>query len=175
MPQESHKTQAVADALGIHPNSVRLWCEALKSFLSPGANPPEGEYRKFTNADLGVLRLAFQLRADKQSWQEIVATLDSMPPADRAPAVESVTTAPQNAPDAPSAVVPASAVVEAMRSEFAALQRFLDARPSVDALQSAHTKGFAQGVTAAVLVIMLVLLVLGILSSLGIAWIVRLF
>ena len=173
MPQESHKTQAVADVLGIHPNSVRLWCEALAPFLSSGANPPGGQYRKFTNADLGLLRLASQLRADGQSWPDIVATLESMPPADRAHAVEPPS-APQSATDGPSALVPASAVVQALDVRLAALQRLLDAPPAAQALQNARAQGFAAGVVVAVGIMLALSLLIGVLASAGLGWVARL-
>jgi DNA-binding transcriptional MerR regulator len=171
MPETLYNPHTVAQRLGVHSNSVRLWAGEFAGFLSLTANPTRGEYRKFTNADIAKLELIRDMRSRHSPAADIAAALVQLVPADIAGPV----VPPQRQPDGPSALVPASAVVEALSAHLAALQRSLDARPSVDALQSAHTKGFAQGVTAAVLVIMLVLLVLGILSSLGIAWIVRLF
>lgn len=50
--------------LGITPVTLRRWCAAHASYLSPLANPPErGTARRFTGKDIEVLKHVQSLRA----------------------------------------------------------------------------------------------------------------
>lgn len=122
MPPEVYKPHAVAQRLGVHSNTVRLWCRDFAEFLSPTANPTAGEYRKFTADDLVVLQHVAEMAREKVPLATVRERLRSMAPADlHAPVVDALQPG-QGAQEGRSGELVAAAVVDAMRSEFAALQ-----------------------------------------------------
>lgn len=52
----------MAEQLDITPHTLRRWCAYHGAYLSPGANPPTGQARRFTGRDLEVLKQAKLLR-----------------------------------------------------------------------------------------------------------------
>lgn len=51
-----------AEIIDITPVSLRRWCDYHAAHLSPGANPPAGQARRFTGRDIEVLKMVKQLR-----------------------------------------------------------------------------------------------------------------
>ena len=175
MPPTNYRIGPAAVRLGVHENTVRLWCAEFASHLSATANPPSGQARALTEDDLRTLELVRDLRTAGYPIAYVRERLPSTTATIEPPQPPS---APQSQPDGPSALVPASAVVQALDARLAALQRLLDAPPAAQALQKAHESGFnrgvAVGVTVAVSVLLGVLLLLGLLASAGLGWVVRL-
>jgi DNA-binding transcriptional MerR regulator len=60
--QETINPSRAAKQIGIPGSTLRLWAKTYAEFLSPGANPSPGEERRFTDADLEVLKAVNQLR-----------------------------------------------------------------------------------------------------------------
>lgn len=60
--QETYNPGRAAKQIGIPNSTLRLWCKTYGEFLSEGANPPAGEERRFTVADVEVLKAVAQLR-----------------------------------------------------------------------------------------------------------------
>ena len=58
-----HTPHNTADTLGITPFTLRRWCDYHAAYLSPSANPPAGQARRFTGRDLEVLKHVKSLRA----------------------------------------------------------------------------------------------------------------
>ena len=162
-----------ARLIGVHPNSIRAWCDRFGEFLSDTAKPRPKEARRLTPEDVARLARIHKLSAKKKTFEEIAGILrDLWPEESSGPVVPS--TAVQNVPEPPSALVPASAVVQALDVRLAALQRLLDAPPAAQALQNARAQGFAAGVTAAIAIMLALALLIGVLASLGVGWLVRL-
>ena len=78
-PTETYNPARAAAAAGIPPSTLRLWAKVYNEFMSPGANPPPGEERRFTAADVEVMRAVAQLRANQLQPPEIIARLRSNP------------------------------------------------------------------------------------------------
>ena len=60
--QETYNPGRAAKQVNIPISTLRLWCKTYGEFLSAGANPPPGEERRFTVADVEVLKAVAQLR-----------------------------------------------------------------------------------------------------------------
>lgn len=60
--QETYNPGRAAKQVNIPISTLRLWCKTYGEFLSAGANPPAGEERRFTVADVEVLKAVAQLR-----------------------------------------------------------------------------------------------------------------
>ena len=68
-------------------NTIRNWTKQYASFLGPDANPPAGIERRYTPADVAVLRRVHELRNDRLVYADIAADLTAHRPV----AVEVVT------------------------------------------------------------------------------------
>ena len=171
MPPPVHKIGRAAARLGVHENTVRLWCAEFASHLSAAANPPSGQPRALTDSDMATLE---RVRDMRNAGYPIAFVRAQLP-------LSTTTTEPSNPPEShqspqeghSGAIMPA-AVVQALE----ALQSRLDAPPSAQALQKAHESGFnrgvAVGVTVAVGVLLGLLLLIGVLSAAGLSWVARL-
>ena len=115
----SRGTQTPAQAaarLGIHVNTVRAWCDEYAAMLSDGAR---SRPRLLSPADLAVLQLVQQLRAENVSRSAVLERLRQTPTADLqqpyidgAPAVAAQPTdSPTETPTAPLAPLDVSAVL----------------------------------------------------------------
>lgn len=67
----------LSQRFGVTNETLRQWSLEFKRHLSPGANPADQKKRRFTFADLEVLQLVADLRADNARWEDIHATLDT--------------------------------------------------------------------------------------------------
>lgn len=56
--------------------TLRQWTLEFKRHLSPGANPGDGQHRRFTFDDLEVLTLVHEMRQKKLPYEDIHASLD---------------------------------------------------------------------------------------------------
>lgn len=64
--------------VGVSPSSIRLWVRELESVLSPGANPPAGVERRFSDGDVAALHTAKIMRqADGAGWTAIIAAVQA--------------------------------------------------------------------------------------------------
>jgi len=64
-------------ALETTPATVRRWTKDYSEFLSPGANPPKGEIRSYTNEDGQVIALIATMRKSNKPYEAIRAALAS--------------------------------------------------------------------------------------------------
>lgn len=69
--------KAAADLLHIAPNTLRRWASELARFMSPGANPPDGQPRKLNEHDLRVLYLVAGLRDSGVQMADVISRLES--------------------------------------------------------------------------------------------------
>lgn len=60
--QETFNPSRAAKQIGVPGSTLRLWAKTYAEFLSEGANPPTGEERRFTVADVETLKAVNQLR-----------------------------------------------------------------------------------------------------------------
>jgi len=64
-------------AYDVQPNTIRQWSKTFGDFLAPGANPPKGEIRNYSNEDAQVIALIATMRQDRASYETIRAALAS--------------------------------------------------------------------------------------------------
>ena len=167
MPPTVYRIGGVAARLGVHENTVRLWCAEFASHLSAAANPPSGQVRALSESDLVTLE---RVRDMRNAGYPIAYVRERLPSTPTTTEPSKPPEAPQNAPDARSGAIMPAAVVQALE----ALQSRLDAPPAAQALQNARAQGFAAGVTAAIAIMLALALLIGVLASLGLGWVVRL-
>lgn len=79
--QETSNPSRVAKQVGIPGSTLRLWAKQYAEFLSPGANPPAGEERRFTAADIETLKAVAQLRHNGMLPADIANRLRNTPAA----------------------------------------------------------------------------------------------
>lgn len=124
--QETLTVTQVAKRIGKSAPTVRRYSADYADHLDDGANPPEGETRQYTAADLQVLATVAALMDQRQTADQVRAALDR---GDRV-AVPGGPQDPQTATEGPQTVrgdlVPMS-LVESMRDAF---------QGTVDALES---------------------------------------
>ena len=167
MPPPVHKIGRAAARLGVHENTVRLWCAEFAAHLSAAANPPSGQPRALTDSDMATLE---RVRDMRNAGYPIAFVRAQLP-------LATTTTEPSNPPEshqspqeAHSGAIMPAAVVQALE----ALQSRLDAPPAAQALQNARAQGFAAGVVVAVGIMLALSLLIGVLSAAGLSWVARL-
>lgn len=79
--QETINPSRAAKQVGTPPSTLRLWAKQYAEFLSAGANPPSGEERRFTPADVETLKAVAQLRANGMQPGDIILRLRNNPAA----------------------------------------------------------------------------------------------
>jgi DNA-binding transcriptional MerR regulator len=62
-------------AYDVQPNTIRQWSKTFEDFLTPGANPPKGETRRYSDDDGQVLALVAAMRKDHKPYEAIRAAL----------------------------------------------------------------------------------------------------
>ena len=62
-------------AYDVQPNTIRQWSRTFADFLAPGANPPKGETRTYTDDDGRVIALVAAMRKDNRPYEAIRAAL----------------------------------------------------------------------------------------------------
>lgn len=72
------KMSAVVTALGVADSTVRKYATEYSEYLSPSGMGGEGRHRDFTDHDLRVLKLIFDMKSARQSDDNIDATLRSL-------------------------------------------------------------------------------------------------
>lgn len=82
----------------VQPNTIRQWSKTFADFLTPGANPPKGETRVYSDADGQVIALIADMRQDHQSYESIHAALAA---GDRGQWPPDAPPVPQDAPGQP--------------------------------------------------------------------------
>ena len=65
----------IAKGLGLSDTAIRKWGKDYKEFLSPGANPEEGEKREYTEDDLAVFNTISVLRSQGKEHKAIEQAL----------------------------------------------------------------------------------------------------
>ena len=71
MPQITEMSRA----FNVTRHTVRRWVIEFGDYLSPGANPEEGEVREFTARDADTLQLVANMRRGNESYEKIHAML----------------------------------------------------------------------------------------------------
>lgn len=133
------------------------------AFLNPLANPPAGQYRKFTDDDLAVLGHVRDLRTDGRTFGEIRDVLASMPPADRTAVTVDAIQPRQEATTGTAGEELAIVVSQAIRAELEAYRALL--AQDAGKVARARWEGFSMGFTAAVLVVLATLGALALLVT----------
>jgi len=65
----------IVKAYNVTPQTVRNWTSRYADYLSAGANPPTGQTRQFSDADLGTFDLIARMRQGNQAFDSIEAAL----------------------------------------------------------------------------------------------------
>ena len=76
---ETYSPARAAKQVGIPGSTLRHWAKGYAEFLSPESNPEPGSERRFTDADVEVLKAIAQLRANDLQPDEIKARLRDNP------------------------------------------------------------------------------------------------
>jgi DNA-binding transcriptional MerR regulator len=63
-------TSDIARLFNVSGQTIRVWCKEFALYLSPGATPPDGETRSFTEDDVAVFALAARMRQEAQATYE---------------------------------------------------------------------------------------------------------
>lgn len=93
------KIKDVAQLLGASDQTVRLWANEFRPFMSPTAAPPSGVAREFNDVDIRLLTLVRDMRRQQRPADEIQAALrqavhsGELPPMPEPPPSESEQTA----------------------------------------------------------------------------------
>jgi len=77
--QKATPPTETAEIIDITPVSLRRWCDYHAAHLSPGANPPAGQARRFTGRDIEVLKTVKQLREQVFTVARINEQLATLP------------------------------------------------------------------------------------------------
>ena len=113
--------KAAAQVVGIGASTVRNWAGEYAEFLSPTANPGDGQPRSFTEADLAVLQVVKELRTrEALNADQVLHRLRELPAGDlQQPYIE----APEQPTESPKDTPPAHPDVQlpAVRVDVATL------------------------------------------------------
>lgn len=113
------KMSAVVTALNAADSTVRKYATLYSDFLSPSGMGGGGKHRDFTDHDVRVLKLVFDMLAAKQSEDSIHATLRSLEAGgwERLPPLEG---------NSALAIMPSPSAVIEMQQERAVMQKEID-------------------------------------------------
>ena len=155
-----HTPHNTADTLGITPFTLRRWCDYHAAYLSPSANPPAGQARRFTGRDLEVLKHVKSLRAQGLTVARINEQLAPLTFAeiDNSEQDTDIVEAPQDAQTAQDArhATPASTVaLDDLEKLLEALER---SRIKEDKITSHSLTMFGAGFIAALLFVIVIVL-----------------
>lgn len=67
----------LATQFGTSKNTIRVWTAEFSEYLSPTAQPPKGQPRRYTDDDLRVLALVAYMRSDAVPYDDIRSALAS--------------------------------------------------------------------------------------------------
>lgn len=91
--QETFNPSRAAKQIDVPPSTLRLWAKVYAEFLSEGANPAPGEERRFTSADVEVLKAVNQLRHNGMLPADIAQRLRNNAAGSQQEAAESISSA----------------------------------------------------------------------------------
>lgn len=131
MEYQSFTVSEAAKTLGISPSTLRRWCSDFASYLSEGARPDKGAYRRLLRADLQVLAEVKTFREQGLSVPTIQERLAGV--VFQAPSVESASAAHTGAGDAPLALAVVSAVQSALAPYVSRLEALEQGQHAQDA------------------------------------------
>jgi DNA-binding transcriptional MerR regulator len=120
-----------ADQIGIKAVTLRRWCEYHASYLSPGANPPTGQARRFNSRDIEVLKTVRDLREEGFSSARINEKLSGLTFAE-------IDTSEIAAADSEDTAIAHTAAQEGLQSTQALIMVVQDLQRQVGALQQAR-------------------------------------
>lgn len=157
-----HTPHNTADTLGITPFTLRRWCDYHAAYLSPSANPPAGQARRFTGRDLEVLKHVKSLRAQGLTVARINEQLAPLTFAeiDNSEQDTDIVEAPQDAQNAQDRTDSALAVRVALDD----LEKRFDAKLAV--LQRSREPSFFVGFGAGFIAALLFVIVIVLLATL---------
>ena len=122
-----------ADQIGIKAVTLRRWCEYHASYLSPGANPPTGQARRFNSRDIEVLKTVKDLREEGFSSARINEKLSGLTFAE----IDISEIAPADSED--TAIAPTTAQ-ESPQQAQAFMVVAQDLQRQIDAIQKANRR-----------------------------------
>ena len=70
-----YSTGHLANLFGVSRETVRKWAIEFEQYLSPGASPPKGQYRSFTDDDVRALALVSQSKDIGLTYEDVHASL----------------------------------------------------------------------------------------------------
>ena len=76
MSEKRYQNKHIQAMFNVSPASVRIWASDFSEFLSPSANPPAGQTRKFTDNDMRVFATIARLKDDNLTVDEIIEELN---------------------------------------------------------------------------------------------------
>lgn len=72
-----YTSKDLSQRFGITNETLRQWANEFRRHLTAGAGRADGKHRRFTFADLEVLQLVAEMRAQNAKWEDIHASLDT--------------------------------------------------------------------------------------------------
>ena len=75
MTNITYGTPYICALFGVSRQTVANWCERFAPFLDPGANPPKGRHREYTEKDLPVLAQIAKMSNIRRPPKEIEQAL----------------------------------------------------------------------------------------------------
>lgn len=161
--QETCNPARAAKQVGIPVSTLRLWTRQYGEFLSAGANPTPGDERRYTAADIEIMRNVNQLRHNGMLPADITQRLRNNAVMPSTPA----TNAPDDVADVPhvqTAIAPAADALQAFLARSDSIRdNLVDMDRRVAALEHRNTTvliavaAFAAGVLLVLVVVVLVL------------------
>lgn len=77
MSEKKYQNKHIQAMFNISPASVRIWANDFADYLSPSANPPAGQTRKFTDNDIRVFATISRLKDFNNTVDEIKTELEN--------------------------------------------------------------------------------------------------
>lgn len=146
----------VAAIAGVSASSIRNWSGQFADYLSPGANPPPGTERIFTETDAAVLQQIQQLRRQHVGYSDIPARLQVLDVTSMETFIDLSPSTPVTSPtEAPQDVVNALSIVEAIDRRYTALEARLS---SYERDQASKLTWFVWGVLAGLAITLIAIL-----------------
>jgi len=153
-----HTPHNTANTLGITPFTLRRWCDYHAAYLSPLANPPAGQARRFTGRDLEVLKHVKSLRAQGSTVARINEQLAPLTFAeiDTNEQDTKVVEAPQDAQDAQDARLATPAPIVALDDLKTLIGALESSRIKEDKITRHSLTMFGAGFIAALLFVLVI-------------------
>lgn len=122
------KPNAVVAALRVPDSTIRKYANEYSSYLSPSADTRKGSHRDYTDHDVRVIKLIIDMKAARQSTDNIHVTLRSLEAGawERLPALD----------DTSASIIPSPAAMIEGHTDRAVMQNTIDMlREQIDGMK----------------------------------------